>query len=421
MTAQTQPRDPASPAGFDRSFRGEDLDTCQQALEPARAVLDEAVVREAVAELVETLASTPHVRQAGIARHRIVDYVEGVALVKAITGILNRRPEPALLRSPYPLGRAGLDNPDNVYRTAALDGAAGYVIEGERNSSYDVYFQLMDGQPGEDGSLHETLGLLTGADLRPDAQGRFRITIDARDAAEVDGPHLSLPSGRSMLIFRDTLNDWANEIPVALRLRQVSGPTRTAPAAPLAEETAARTRDAVEFWNTYTARIFALPGQTVLDPAPSVGGLPGQVSAYGRFELPPGHALELTVEHCGAPYLGLQLGDALFVSTDYWDHSSSRNLTQSVVGDDGFVRYVIAPDDPGVANWIDTAGETSGLIFLRWQGIAEGVLPRPVGVRMLPVADVRSESALPAVDPVERERERRTRRRHFDRRGMAPA
>ncbi|WP_235734813.1 hypothetical protein [Nocardioides alcanivorans] len=245
------------------------------------------------------------------------------------------------------------------------------------------------------------------------------MTLDARDAAQVGGPHLMLPPGPSMLILRDTLNDWSDEVPAALRLRQLSGPARELPSEDLAQEVAARTRDAVVFWDRYTARLFGLPAQTVLDPAPSVGGLPGQVSAYGRFDLAPGEALELTVEHCGAPYLGLQLGDALFVSTDYWDHASSLNLTQAHV-DAGRVRYVIAAEDPGVANWIDTAGDLRGLIFLRWQGLAPDVVPGPVGVRVVAVQDVAATSGLPLVDSVQRRAAATARRADFDRRGVSP-
>jgi hypothetical protein len=36
-----------------------------------------------------------------------------------------------------------------------------------------------------------------------------------------------------------------------------------------------------------------------------------------------------------------------------------------VIDDDGAVRAVIAHEDPGIANWLDTAGHSAGPVILR--------------------------------------------------------
>ncbi|WP_235734812.1 hypothetical protein [Nocardioides alcanivorans] len=171
---QPQPPEHSLPedSGFDPRFEGEDLELCRELLPRAREVVEDPVVRAAVAELVSELADSPHVR--GIARERVVAYVDGVAVMKAMSSLANRESVPQLLRSPYPFGRAGLDNPDNVYRTARLDGSLGYVLEGERNSSYDLYLQLMDGQPGKATACTRHWGCsaaTTSTSIRRDASG----------------------------------------------------------------------------------------------------------------------------------------------------------------------------------------------------------------------------------------------------------
>ena len=50
------------------------------------------------------------------------------------------------------------------------------------------------------------------------------------------------------------------------------------------------------------------------------------------------------------------LGNPWWETIDYGRHQSSLNGHQATVDDDGVVRAVIAHDDPGVANWLDTAG-----------------------------------------------------------------
>ena len=46
-------------------------------------------------------------------------------------------------------------------------------------------------------------------------------------------------------------------------------------------------------------------------------------------------------------------------------HQSSLNGHQSAIDDDGMVRVVVAHEDPGVANWLDTAGHSAGPVILR--------------------------------------------------------
>jgi hypothetical protein len=51
---------------------------------------------------------------------------------------------------------------------------------------------------------------------------------------------------------------------------------------------------------------------------------------------------------------------------DYRYHLASLNSGQAAVDGDGPVRLVIAPRDPGVWNWLDTAGHHEGHVFARW-------------------------------------------------------
>ena len=44
---------------------------------------------------------------------------------------------------------------------------------------------------------------------------------------------------------------------------------------------------------------------------------------------------------------------------------ASLNGHQASIDEDGMLRVVIAHEDPGIANWLDTAGHSAGPIILR--------------------------------------------------------
>jgi hypothetical protein len=58
----------------------------------------------------------------------------------------------------------------------------------------------------------------------------------------------------------------------------------------------------------------------------------------------------------------------LWNATEYVQRQSSLNGHQARVDDDGCFRAVISIRDPGVPNWLDTAGYRQGTMIGRWFG-----------------------------------------------------
>ena len=85
----------------------------------------------------------------------------------------------------------------------------------------------------------------------------------------------------------------------------------------------------------------------------------------GRFELEPDEALILEFEPPEGVYWSISLGNPWLETIHYGRHQSSLNGHQAVVDADGTARFVIAARDPGVANWLDTAGHSNGAMLLR--------------------------------------------------------
>ena len=55
-------------------------------------------------------------------------------------------------------------------------------------------------------------------------------------------------------------------------------------------------------------------------------------------------------------------------SLDYRYHTIALNHAQVRARPDGSVRLVVSHRDPGLPNWIETAGHRRGTMCLRWVG-----------------------------------------------------
>ena len=69
---------------------------------------------------------------------------------------------------------------------------------------------------------------------------------------------------------------------------------------------------------------------------------------------------------------------------DYLNRQVSLNRKQTQLEPDGSFRMVIAHQDPGVPNWIDTEGRPFGLVFWRFM-LPEGEIETPQA-KLVPLA-----------------------------------
>src|SRR5262249_59708893 len=74
-------------------------------------------------------------------------------------------------------------------------------------------------------------------------------------------------------------------------------------------------------------------------------------------------------------------------SLDYRHHRIHVNKHTARLERDGSVRVVVAHEDPGHANWIETAGHRHGTMCWRWIGAQEHPEPR---CRVVKLAELRA-------------------------------
>ncbi len=371
----------------------------------------------------------------GTAHMGALAYRHLLRLVRVATEVLIEfgDPDRPVFIQPFDLGSAyGLDNPDTLYHHfLALPGAT-YRLRGEpAGKGKPPHFISVSGL------VFETLGLpRVGAHfnnangtLEVDSERGFELVISAEEHPGGNWLRLEPEFPHQRIMIRQVFLDWEEERPLQLELERVE---ETGPGAPLSAEAVALALELlvpfVEFqserWlrNTLEARE---RGENVLPAAmedPEIAGLTGQRYAQGFYKVPDGQALLVEFRPPSVyGYWGIQLTNWFGESLDYAQRCVSINSHQAIVDQDGVFRAIIAAEDPGVPNWLDIGGGegfSEGLVIVRFTECAEDCEIDVPRTRLLPFGLVRQ--ALPAdhprVNPEQRRREMRTRRRHLMRR-----
>jgi hypothetical protein len=351
-------------------------------------LLDDPDVISIQRQLCEELAATPTGKTpagaAGIDR-AVARWTANCVLAEIGT----YQPEPAFLwqldNTPrtwfghtFPGTASAGDNPDFIYRRLTLDGAGSYEISGQfdlgnRPAQFVLDVKEGDAGPPPEGVVETlpptsatgvTVSALTDRDLTIGPDGSFTVRMGPR-AAE-----LATVPGKVNLLVRDALVDWAQR-PVSLSIRRLDG-AKPRQQAELRQRVLEKLRPFLRFWSSFHQRPFigGVGPNTYAGPLPREGGW-GFV-AGGRFRLAQDEALLVTTSAGSAGYTGFQVTDPWTISSDARRKQVSLNLTQVEPDDNGSCTFLVAPTDPGTANWIDTDGLAEGLVYLRWQDMPTG-------------------------------------------------
>jgi hypothetical protein len=141
------------------------------------------------------------------------------------------------------------------------------------------------------------------------------------------------------------------------------------------------------------------------DPTSTSGGVPGGNAVTARWSLETDEALIVKVlPPTPCAYWDVQVGNGWYESFNYRHHFSGLTCEGATLADDGSVALVVADQDPGVENWLETVGHREGHIAIRWQ-LTDGNLPIPE-TTVVKLGDVADLTQLPSVPAQERDRRR---------------
>ncbi len=298
---------------------------------------------------------------------------------------------PVLSRPVHETVKIGADNPDNYYQHATLDGAHEYRIHGHRNTIHYIDFATQTGGVATSGDSRQT-GHLEGSQLEIDAHGRFEIALSCR---EQPGNWLRMEPETSQLIVRQTFLDRARETPADLTIERVGGDGLPSPlTAERVDEGLKRAGGLVvacanlfSGWaQGFRKHVNQLPR---FDDAISMGagGDPNIAYYHSYWELAPDQALVIEAMPPECTSWNFQLDNHWMESLDYRYFRVWTNKGMATYEPDGSVRIVVAHEDPGVPNWIETAGHARGTMCFRWIGASEHPEPQ---TKVVPLSELRA-------------------------------
>ena len=262
----------------------------------------------------------------------------------------------------------GATNTDNNYCRAFVDPGCTYRLSGDVKGVKELLVSVHDGEFvfGKTAVLAEiALDQLDNGD-----DGRLDLIIGGPSRST---NWLPLADDAAYVNIRQFVADWEHDAVATLhieRLDDVPPVTNVTPnaIADALDKAAAWVETSVGFWNEYSGglRLFT-PTNEMSAPNRPEGAAVNMVLGGGRWELDPGQALLIEFDEPQATYWSIQTYMLGWLQPlDFTHRVTSLNDVQAQVDHDGIVRVVVAHDDPGVQNWLDTSGLPDGLVSYRW-------------------------------------------------------
>jgi hypothetical protein len=300
-------------------------------------------------------------------------------------------------------------NADTIYKSCLIEKGGSYLLKGDRGTTRMMILAQMGPDTLRTGKHHPVLDQGNFDNLQIDSEGNFEVVISPQKPAGHKGDYWPLNEACEKFMIRIVSCDWGVEREPRFGIARL-------------DVDEAKGRPSIDALNhafgempgitavcalAFPTHVQELRDQGFLNTlkvfdVSQMSGLQGQSYYEGAYELADDEALITEVKIPESyKYWSIILTNELYETTDWYSNQSSLNDMQGIVDRDGIFRTVISARDPGVHNWLDTAGYESGAIQGRWFGANE--TPNP-NIRKVKLVDVASQ--LPAgtkrVSPEER-------------------
>ncbi len=323
----------------------------------------------------------------------------------------------------------GQPNADTVYRVARITPGGTYRLRGRRGTLRMFKISQVSPNLGEGGTNAKHVGAAsTDGDanaLKVDREGRFDVLLSPVRPAGYAGDWWQLDTSANRLLLRMVSSDWKKEVDPTISIERVDvAVNRPRPAAADLEQRLRRLPAATSsIALLFVDHVEGLRRQGYVNTlkifdTSQLGGLTGQFYYEGAYDLRDDEAL---IVEAKAPakcaYRSMILTNELYETTDWYNNQSSLNDSQARADADGVLRIVVSARDPGVPNWLDTAGYGRGLMQGRWTGCDSQPIP---AVHKVLLSDLRKSlpPQTPMIAPDERQRLIRERRAELQQRPL---
>jgi hypothetical protein len=281
---------------------------------------------------------------------------------------------PAIHAFCNPSRKLGGDCADFTYQQAWIDGDSTYRITGERGTARFLNITVQGPRPDGPGVLHEPFGdvpeaNLLGADILTAPDGSLEVHVGGQQR---DANWLPTTDGSRKLFIRQGFDRW-DEQPAKLRIERVDMDSpRPIPTPETMIESMNWAADfltgVMDDWPEFP---FAHGGVDAGNPNHFPGVTSGGEDAKrGRaasnmyWELAADEALIIEFDAHPGLWTLTNMG-VFFTSMDFLYRPVSYTPSRTAVDRDGKVRLILAHQDPGYHNWMDTQGFQRGNVTYR--------------------------------------------------------
>ena len=280
-------------------------------------------------------------------------------------------------------------NPDSIYYFAPIQDDKSYRIKGNVGAAVFTSFTIERGSH-EGHAARGSISALSDLDMEIESDGSYEIVVSREKPAK--GNWMKLEDGASQITTRHYHESRhsigtvpGTVIPIDL---EVIDPEPLSPnggdesvanhlewVANFVREHAAMTfqdrRNAFEMakklgWVSTEPNEFTKPGQWATVAGDQAYGNTHAWYAQARYALEPDEALVMTGRFPDCRFANVVLWNSFMQSYDYANRQISLNRNQIQYEEDGSFRIVVAHEDPGVPNWIDTEGRGTGTVYWRY-------------------------------------------------------
>ena len=277
---------------------------------------------------------------------------------------------PTIDRCPTKICKLGFDSPDYSYlELGPLSHEYTYRVYGKRGTIPLMLFQIFNVNSFGGGATMDSTALTISED------GTWEIILSAIEPNT--GNWLPLDENSDRLVIRNVFNDWLGETEAGVQIEVLDEVSESVPVLTPEDFKIGGGTVGIMISRVIPAflnNIQALPLNDLVTPCTTnaLGGCEGDDAGFGnyasagRYQLADNEVMIIELDNENVLFHNIQLANMWGESLDYASKQTSLNGSQAQTDSDGKIRYVLAPTDPGVANWLDTSGHSRGGLFLRW-------------------------------------------------------
>lgn len=320
--------------------------------------------------------------------------------------------------------------PDTTYLMTPVDANGVYKISGYRGSVRILTVSAQGGSlltRGERATVAGGMGkahnILDIDEQSIDENDYFEVIASQDKPKGYKGDWWEIGPETTYLFLRQVHYDWRNEVNARIAIDRLDTPVRQMQ--PTVEDLQADLKQLpiwVKNWIDIAYRLSAKEIERGLIHKFDfvdwgAAGFIGQGYLGSAFDLEEDEALIIETEvpdECR--YWSFQVVTESWRAVNGVLHQSSLNGHQARIDKDGKFRAVLSTKDPGVPNWLDTAGNKRGRIYARWYKCSSQPVPVATKVELSQLRQHLPNNT-PELSKEQRERALRERKEAFQLRG----